>query len=172
MRQIICNYRTDEELVSSPDSAFIAINFLNFRRSFITGKQPCFVCILGNGKEILAIATIVIIFYQPYLQNTKKNLQRLQLEGEETQEATGRMGEPPHVSHPSLQCKIRTKINGAVKFVYVKLQNVLLSKFLLLTYPFLSLIPCDWSQETASSVIHEFAAIIHYCVRRTRSKLD
>ena len=31
------NYRTDEELVSSLGSAFIAINFLNFRRSFIIG---------------------------------------------------------------------------------------------------------------------------------------
>ena len=31
------NYRTDEELVSSPGSAFITINFLNFRRSFLIG---------------------------------------------------------------------------------------------------------------------------------------
>ena len=39
MRQVICNYRTDEELVSPPGSAFIAINLLNFRRSFIIGKK-------------------------------------------------------------------------------------------------------------------------------------
>ena len=51
-------------------------------------------------------------------------------------------------------------------------ENVLFSKFISLTYPFLSLIPCDWSQETASSVMHEFAAIIRCCVRRTRSKFD
>ena len=38
------------------------------------------------------------IFYLPYLHYTKKiYLQRLQLEGEETQEATGLMGEPPHL---------------------------------------------------------------------------
>ena len=55
--------------------------------------------------------------------------------------------------------------------VCVKLQlKVMLSKFLSLTYPFLSLIPCDWSQETASSVMNEFATINHYCVRRTRSR--
>ena len=31
------NYRTDEELVSSLGSMFIAINFLSFRHSFIIG---------------------------------------------------------------------------------------------------------------------------------------
>ena len=33
--------------------------------------------------------------YLPYLHNTKIDLQWLWLEGEETQEATGLMGEPP-----------------------------------------------------------------------------
>ena len=38
MRQIVCNYRTNEKLVSPLGSAFIAINFLNVKRSFIIGK--------------------------------------------------------------------------------------------------------------------------------------
>ena len=169
MRQIIFNYRTDEELVSSLGSAFIAVNFLNFRRSFIIGKQ----CLGSSASWAMAIATIsiIIIFYLPYLHNTKNLF---------TAVIVRRRGNPgSHRAYgratsrlTSFSVKIRTKINGAVKFVYVKLQNVLLSKFLSLTYPFLSLIPCDRSQETATSVMHEFAAIIHYCVRRTRCRFD
>ena len=46
MRQIICTYRTDEELVSSLGLAFIAINFLNFSLfrplSFKNGRMDMF----------------------------------------------------------------------------------------------------------------------------------
>ena len=78
--------------------------------------------------------------------------------------------------HESIRiaCKKKTKKKQRLPYPrwWLKFWNVLFSKFISLTYPFLSLIPCDWSQETASSVMHEFAAIIRCCVRRTRSKFD
>ena len=40
---------------------------------------------------------IIIIFYLPYLHNTKHLFTAVWLEGKETQETTGLMGEPPHL---------------------------------------------------------------------------
>ena len=130
MRQIICTYRTDEELVSSLGLAFIAISFLNFRRSFIRGKQY----LSSSASWAMATRSWPSQPFFSAIYDTNKD------------QRSGRV----------CVCKVTIKrVVKQISFAY---------------HPFLSLTPCDWSQETASSVMHKFAAIIHYCVRRTRSR--